>query len=110
MAAAADAITAKWDVQSGAESSGQSVPARLLMAVAAFDGQDWTALAPDLDVASVGETAEVAFLNLSQAIKELVQYAGAERLEGHAAPPEAVREFILGHRGPFTVHMRTLSI
>ncbi len=93
MAAPADAITAKWDVQSRAESSGQ-VPARLLMAIAAFDGQDWTALAPDLDVASVGDTAEVAFLNLSQAIKELVQYAGPERLEGHPAPPEAVREFM----------------
>jgi predicted RNase H-like HicB family nuclease len=110
MAATADAITAKWDVQSGAESSGQVAPAHLLMGIAAFDGQDWTALAPALDVASVGETAEMAFLNLSQAIHELLEYAGPERLAGHAAPPEAVREFILGHRGPFTVHMRTLSI
>jgi predicted RNase H-like HicB family nuclease len=84
----------------------------LFTGVAVFDGDLWAALCWELDIASVGSTAAEALGNLEQAVREAVRYAHEnDRPEGRRVPDEAMREFMLSHKGsiPGTI-TRTFKI
>ena len=73
-----------------------------LNAFASFDGRQWASLCPELDIASVGATAEEAIDNLITAVTEAVEYARENNLEpGHPVPPDELREFLIGSQLPF---------
>ena len=71
-------------------------------ALAVFDGQQWASLCPELDIASVGATAEEAIANLVEAVREARAFAGEQHMEaGHPVPPDELRTFILSSHGPY---------
>lgn len=70
-------------------------------AVAIFDGEQWASLCRELDVASAGSSADEAIGNLIDAVREYRRAAresGADTTE-RRVPDDAMREFLLGHRG-----------
>lgn len=72
----------------------------LFTGVAVFDGDQWASLCWELDIASVGSTAAGALSNLEQAVREAVRYAREnDRTEGQRVPDDAMREFMLSHKG-----------
>jgi predicted RNase H-like HicB family nuclease len=72
----------------------------LFTGVAVFDGDQWASLCWELDIASVGSTADEALTNLEQAVREAVRYAHeSDRPEGQRVPDDAMREFMLSHKG-----------
>jgi predicted RNase H-like HicB family nuclease len=73
-----------------------------LNAFAIFDGHQWAALCPELDIASVGATGEEALDNLIDAVIEAAAFAHENNLAvGHASPPEEVREFLISSQAPY---------
>lgn len=72
----------------------------LFTGVAVFDGTVWSSLCWELDIASVGSTANESLDNLEQAVREAVRYAHEnDRPVGGRVPDDAMREFMLSHRG-----------
>jgi len=72
----------------------------LFSSVAVFDGSQWAALCRELDIASVGESADEALASLVQAVTEALEYAAERgRLPGSPVPDEALLEFMQSHRG-----------
>ncbi len=75
---------------------------RSYAALAIFDGQQWASLCPELDIASVGATAEEAIDNLVNAVSEAIVFAREQNLEpGHPVPAEDLREFLISSQAPY---------
>ena|SRR5690242_4529173 len=75
---------------------------RSLNAIAIFDGAQWSALCPELDIASVGATPDEALDTLIQAVGEAIAFAAERHMEpGHPVPSDAMRDFLLSSRAPF---------
>lgn len=73
-----------------------------LNAFAIFDGTQWASLCPELDIASVGATAEEALDNLIDAVTEVVAVANERGLQpGHPVPPDAMRDFLISSKAPY---------
>jgi hypothetical protein len=73
----------------------------LYTGIAVAEGEQWTALCRELDIAAMGNTAEAALTDLVQAVRELISYAReAGRPAGSPVPDDALREFMQGHRSP----------
>jgi len=63
------------------------------------EGDQYSALCLELDVASCGKTKEEAFEGLKAAVETYVGYLveeGREHEISRPVPPEAIREFLLG--------------
>lgn len=70
-------------------------------AMAVFDGKRWASLCPQLDIASVGDSAEAAVANLIEAVREAIEVAKAEGLEpGRETSEPDVVAFARTHQGP----------
>ncbi len=77
-------------------------PVTSYAALAIFDGQQWASLCPELDIASVGATAEEAIDNLVNAVSEAIVFAREQNLEpGHPVPAEDLREFLISSQAPY---------
>ena len=78
-----------------------------LTGIAVFDGMQWASLCREYDVASVGETAGAALLNLQDAVREALATAARKNLSpGHPVPDEELRTFMLSHQegqGPASI-------
>lgn len=75
---------------------------RSLSAIAIFDGQQWASLCPDLDLASVGATADEAIDKLVVAVSEAIAFARENNLEaGQPVPAEDVRAFLISSQAPY---------
>ena len=71
-------------------------------ALSIFDGQQWASLCPELDIASVGATAEEAIDNLIHAVSEAVTFADERNLEpGQPVPADELREFLISSQAPY---------
>jgi predicted RNase H-like HicB family nuclease len=72
---------------------------RILSAVAIFDGEHWSALCPQLDIAAEGDTVGEAFENLRAAIRESIEVAAERGLSpGEPTPDSDVLAFMQTHR------------
>jgi predicted RNase H-like HicB family nuclease len=77
-------------------------PGQTLNALAIFDGQQWSSLCPELDIASLGATAQEALDNLIEAVTEAVAFAKENHLAaGHPVPPDAMRAFLISSQAPY---------
>ena len=75
---------------------------RYLTGIAIFDGDRWASLCPELDLASVGATAQEAIDNLVVAVSEAIKFAGEHNLDpGQPVPPEELREFLISSQAPY---------
>jgi predicted RNase H-like HicB family nuclease len=71
-------------------------------AIAIFDGNQWASLCPELDLASVGATAEEAINNLVTAVSEAIAFAREQNLEaGQPVPADALRAFLISSQAPY---------
>lgn len=69
--------------------------------IAIFDGSQWASLCRELDVASVGSTAQDALVNLEAAVRDLLAYSHETgRPVGPGVSDHDLRAFMLSHRGP----------
>jgi predicted RNase H-like HicB family nuclease len=72
--------------------------------VAVREAGQWASLCPELDIASVGRSADEAIDRLVQAVAEALQFAAEEGLEaGRPTPPDDLRVFIVSGDAPFYV-------
>jgi hypothetical protein len=70
-------------------------------AIAIYDGQQWASLCPELDIASVGGSADEAIRNLIDAVQEAVRLAADENMEpGAPTPDDEVRRFMTSSLAP----------
>lgn len=70
------------------------------IAVAVFDGERWSALCRELDIASDGETASEAIVNLKNAVREALAVAAERGLQaGRPVSNHDLREFLTSHEG-----------
>ena len=77
---------------------------RALTAVAVYDGHRWASLCPEVDIASVGGSAEDALLNLIRAVQEAANFATEKGLEvGQPVPQAELRTFMVSSRAPFYI-------
>jgi predicted RNase H-like HicB family nuclease len=75
------------------------------------EGDQYSSLCLELDVASCGRTREEAFRGLKSAVEAYVMYlveAGRDEEIFRPVPPEAIREFLLGE-GEVEVEERKLT-
>ncbi|HZV52327.1 MAG TPA: hypothetical protein VFD49_21510 [Candidatus Dormibacteraeota bacterium] len=78
--------------------------------IASFDGRQWSSLCPELDIASVGSTAEEAIDNLVQAVIEAVRFAEDEGIDpGQPVPPAELRRFLVSSQAPYFVRQFYVS-
>ncbi|SRR6266487_932587 len=78
---------------------------------AVFDGERWSALCRELDIASDGDTAAEALANLKGAVREAAATAAEHGLQpGRPVSNADLREFLLSHRGPAPVTGQFFSI
>lgn len=69
-------------------------------ASAIFDGERWSALCWELDIASDGDSAAEALANLGNAVCEALAVAADEGvLPGQPVSPSDLRDFLAAHRG-----------
>jgi hypothetical protein len=72
---------------------------KVFTAVAVFDGQLWSALCPELDIAAEGDRADKAISNLRSAIQEALQTAAEHGVSaGTPASKPDVFAFLQTHR------------
>ena len=85
----------------------ESPPRQALTGIAVFDGTRWASLCREYDVASVGETAGAALLNVQDAVREALATAALKRLSpGNPVPDDELRTFMLSHQegeGPASI-------
>jgi predicted RNase H-like HicB family nuclease len=75
---------------------------RTFTAIAIFDGRQWASLCPELDLASVGATADEAIDNLAVAVSEAIAFARERNLEpGQPVRPEDLRTFLISSQAPY---------
>lgn len=81
-----------------------TVLGRQYTAVAVFDGDRWSALCRELDIASDGDTAPEALANVKNAVREALAVA-AERgvAPGQYVQNDDLRDFMISHQGPAPV-------
>lgn len=73
-------------------------------AIASFDGEQWASLCPELDIASVGATADEALDRLVEAVTEAVRFARDEDMgPGRAVPDPDLLDFMTTSRYPYQV-------
>ena len=71
----------------------------LYTGIAIFDGHQWAALCKELDIASVGSSAQEALANLKDAVSLALEVAADSNLSaGSEVPEEELRQFMLGHQ------------
>ncbi|MHB1523026.1 MAG: hypothetical protein ACYCS9_05800 [Candidatus Dormibacteria bacterium] len=74
---------------------GRATMTKSVVGLAVFDGSQWAALCPELDVASCGATSDEALDNLVSAVREAVEVAGVEAAtSGPMVSDEDLREFL----------------
>jgi len=75
-------------------------PKEVYTAVAVYEGAgEWTALCLELDIATMGETADGALRALKSAVREATTLAQERGLSaGSAVPDEAIAELLQSHR------------
>jgi predicted RNase H-like HicB family nuclease len=69
--------------------------------IAVFDGSQWSSLCPELDIASVGVSADEALRRLEEAVRETLAYAeatGRSRDVFRRVPDEDLRDFLLSQQ------------
>jgi len=72
---------------------------RVFTATAVFDGQRWSALCLELDIAADGDSAGEAFENLRRAVQEAIEVAAERGISAGTPAPEAdVLAFLQTHR------------
>jgi predicted RNase H-like HicB family nuclease len=82
--------------------AGAADEGRRLNAFAIFDGKQWASLCPELDISSVGSTAQEAIDSLIEAVAEAIAFANERGLApGHPVPPEAMRDFLISSQAPY---------
>ncbi len=80
-------------------------------AVAVFDGQRWTAICRELDIASDGDTAEEAFWSLKAAVREALAVATERGVSaGVPVPDEELLAFMTSHKGPDPVSTNLFTV
>jgi predicted RNase H-like HicB family nuclease len=70
--------------------------------IAIFDGEQWAALCRELDVASIGASAQQALENLQDAVHEYIEALtqdGGDASQQRRVPDSDMRDFLLGHHG-----------
>jgi len=84
---------------------------RIVTLIAVFDGKQWASLAPELDIASVGDDSDEALSNLGVAIREAVAFAEKAGVEpGKPTPKEDLLSFIRSHTGVAAVAGAAIAI
>lgn len=69
-------------------------------AVAIFDGERWSALCPDLDIASDGQTSAEALVNVKNAVREALDVAAERGISaGSRVSRDDLRDFLASHHG-----------
>jgi predicted RNase H-like HicB family nuclease len=83
--------------------AGAALPAgQNLSAIAIFDGHQWASLCPELDLASVGATADEAIDNLVEAVSEAIAFAREQGLDaGRPVPSDDLRSFLISSQAPY---------
>ncbi len=73
-------------------------------AVAVFDGERWSALCRELDIASDGESAAEALVNVKNAVREALAVAAERGISaGSAVARDDLRDFLTSHQGNLPV-------
>jgi hypothetical protein len=97
----------EYDLDQSAPASVSSSARGPFLALAIFDGSQWASLCPELDVASVGSSADTALSGVADAAAEVLRVADAEGLPARTPASESdVREFLLTHQGAHAVSGR----
>jgi predicted RNase H-like HicB family nuclease len=79
--------------------------------VAVFDGVSWASLCPDLDVASMGPSADEALDSLEEALSDVLSVAEAEGLPtGTSVAPDDLLAFMRGHNSEAPIVGRNFYI
>ncbi len=69
-------------------------------AVAVFDGERWSALCRELDIASDGDTAPEALANVKNAVREALSVASERSVSpGEPVPNDELQAFLTSHVG-----------
>ena len=69
-------------------------------AVAVFDGEQWSALCRELDIASDGETAAEALVNVKNAVREALAVAAERGISaGQPVMKDDLRDFLTSNQG-----------
>ena len=72
--------------------------------VAVFDGERWSALCRELDIASDGETAAEALVNVKNAVREALAVAAERGISpGSPVSRDDLRDFLASHRSNLPV-------
>lgn len=80
----------------------------LYTGIAIFDGQQWAALCKELDIASVGSSAQEALQNLKEAVELALEVASENNLSaGSEVPEEELRDFMLSHQRQHAIALTT---
>jgi predicted RNase H-like HicB family nuclease len=115
MAMTAERLSYRLDLPPAAPPDGPDHPgttaSQQFTALAAFDGEQWSSLCRELDIASVGATAEEALTMVEEAVRATITYARETgRQVGPAVPNGDLREFLLSHEGPMPLVGRAFRV
>lgn len=76
----------------------QSGAPRIFTSTAVFDGKQWLALCPELDIVAEGDSAGEAFEKLRAAVQEAIEVAAERGVSpGAPAPESEVLAFLQSH-------------
>jgi hypothetical protein len=79
--------------------------------VAVFDGASWASLCPDLDIASMGPSADDALVSLEEAVNDVLSVADTDGLPtGTAVTPDELLAFMRGHHSEAPIVGRNFYI
>jgi len=108
---AVDMVAAVRSEMSAHAQNGSTTIQEPYTAIAVFDGEHWTALCRELDIASEGDKADEAIWSLKGAVREALEVAAEHNLSAGQPVPEAeLVAFLESHKSADPVSILHFTI